>query len=32
MIEGLKSVDLGPLPDDARAAVLALYQDNFGGT
>jgi len=30
MTEGLKSIELGPLPDDARQAVIALYENNFG--
>ncbi len=30
MTEGLKSIDLGPLPDDARRAVLELYESKFG--
>jgi aryl-alcohol dehydrogenase-like predicted oxidoreductase len=30
MTEGLKSIDLGRLPDDARRQVLELYECNFG--
>lgn len=32
MTEGLKSIELGPLPDEAGAAVLDLYESNFGAT
>jgi len=30
MAEGLKAMDLGPLPEAARQAVMALYENNFG--
>ncbi|MBT6291901.1 MAG: hypothetical protein HOI98_16415 [Rhodospirillaceae bacterium] len=30
MTEGLKSIELGPLPIEAQAAVLEFYESNFG--
>ena len=30
MTERLKSTELGTLPDNARQAVLALYENDFG--
>lgn len=30
MTEGLKSIQLGPLPEDARRRVLEFYESNFG--